>query len=122
MRKSTSAACWQTRPPTYPVRTSASFALAWYERLKIRPTVEITSYRLGPATILHLPGEAFVEYQLYAQSVRPDDFVAVASYGDGGMGYICTGKAFVEGGYDPTQSFVGPTETLLKAPSHPLLL
>ena len=78
--------------------------------------MDVTSYRLGPATILHLPGEAFVEYQLFAQSVRPDDFVAVAAYGELGTGYICTDKAFAEGGYEPTASFVGPpSETLLKA-------
>jgi hypothetical protein len=66
--------------------------------------------------MLHLPGEAFVEYQLYAQSLCPDDFIAVAAYGELGTGYICTDKAFAEGGYEPTQSFVGPpTETLLKA-------
>jgi hypothetical protein len=101
---------------TYPVRMSAVIALAWYERLKVRPTVDITCYRLGPATILHLPGEAFVEYQLFAQSVRPNDFVAVAAYGELGTGYICTDKAFAEGGYEPTQSFVGPpSEALLKA-------
>jgi hypothetical protein len=101
---------------TYIVRMSASLALAWYERLKIRPTVDITSYRLGPATILHLPGEAFVEYQLFAQNVRPDDFVAVAAYGELGTAYICTDKAFAEGGYEPTASFVGPpSEALLKA-------
>jgi hypothetical protein len=101
---------------TYPVRMSASIALAWYARLKSRPTVDLSSYQLGPATILHLPGEAFVEYQLYAQSLRPDDFLAVAAYGELGTGYICTDKAFAEGGYEPTQSFVGPpTEALLKA-------
>jgi hypothetical protein len=101
---------------TYPRRMSAAIALAWYEWRKINPTVDITSYRLGPATILHLPGEPFVEYQLYAQSVRPDDFVAVAAYGQLGTGYICTDKAFTEGGYEPTQSLVGPpTETVLKA-------
>jgi len=101
---------------TYSARTSSAWALAWYERLKIRPTMDITSYRLGPATILHLPGEAFVEYQLFAQSVRPDQFVAVASYGDGGTGYICTDKAYSEGGYEPSASYVGPpSETLLKA-------
>jgi hypothetical protein len=94
----------------------ASIALAWCEQLKIRPTLDISSYRLGPATIVHLPGEAFVEYQLYAQSVRPNDFVAVASYGDGGTGYIVTDAAFTEGGYEPGQSFVGPpTESVLKA-------
>jgi hypothetical protein len=101
---------------TYPIRMTAVMVLAWHARLKIKPTVDISSYRLGPATILHLPGEAFVEYQLFAQSLRPDDFVAVAAYGELGTGYICTDKAFAEGGYEPTQSFVGPpAETLLKA-------
>lgn len=85
-------------------------------------TLDVSSYRLGPATILHLPGEAFVEYQLYAQSLRPNDFVAVAAYGQLGTGYICTDKAFAEGGYEPTQSFVGPpTESLLKASIRQLL-
>ena len=101
---------------TYSHRLSATIALTWYERLKSRPTVDITSYRLGPAVTLHLPGEAFVEYQLFAEGLLPNDFVAVASYGEGGTGYICTDKAFAEGGYEPTQSFVGPpTEELLKA-------
>jgi len=101
---------------TYIVRASAAIALTWYHRLKIRPTVDVSSFRLGPATILHLPGEAFVEYQLFAQSVRPNDFVAVAAYGELGTGYICTDKAIAEGGYEPTQSFVGPpSEALLKA-------
>jgi len=110
--------------PTQPylVRMTGAMALAWYARLKIRPTVDITSYRLGPATILHLPGEPFVEYQLFAQSVRSDDFVAVTAYGELGPGYICTDKAFAEGGYEPTQSFVGPpSETLLKASIHQVL-
>jgi hypothetical protein len=100
----------------YLARMTAAMALAWYGRLKIRPTVDVIAYRLGPATILHLPGEAFVEYQLFAESVHPEDFVAVAAYGELGMGYICTEKAFAEGGYEPTQSFVGPpSEALLKA-------
>src|SRR5262249_2737242 len=43
----------------YSVRMTGAMVLAWYGRLKIRPTVDITSYRLGPAKILHLPGEAF---------------------------------------------------------------
>jgi len=107
---------------TYMVRMTAAMVLAWYERLKIRPTLDVTSYRLGPATILHLPGEAFVEYQLFAHSLRPNDFVAVAAYGELGPGYICTDKAFAEGGYEPTQSFVGPpSETLLKTPIRELL-
>jgi hypothetical protein len=92
----------------------AALALAWYERLRTRPTVELSRLRLGPVDLLHLPGEAFVEYQLYAQEQSPR-FVAVASYGEGGPGYICTDAAYAEGGYEPTASLVGPpTEKRLK--------
>ncbi len=86
----------------------AALTLAWYERLRARPTVDVNTLRLGPVTMLFLPGEAFVEYQLYAQSLRPDDFIAVAAYGEGGCGYICCDAALKEGGYEPTDSRVGP--------------
>jgi hypothetical protein len=100
----------------YHQRTKAALGLAWYERLKVRPGVDLTSYQLGPATLLHLPGEAFVEYQLFAQSLHPDGFIATAAYGELGTGYICTDRAFAEGGYEPTQSFVGPpSEARLEA-------
>jgi hypothetical protein len=89
-------------------RIKAALCLAWYERLKTRPAVELTRLRIGPADLLHLPGEAFVEYQLYAQEQRPDRFVCVASYGEGGTGYICMDASYAEGGYEPTYSFVGP--------------
>lgn len=56
--------------------------------------------RLGPAWILHLPAEVFVEYQLFAQSLRPEEFVAVAAYGDRQMSYLPTAAAFKEGGYE----------------------
>lgn len=95
----------------------------WKERLKLRPGIDISLYQIGPVRILHLPGEAFVEYQLYAQSLRPNDFVAVASYGDGSTGYICIDEAIAEGGYEPTASKVGPpTEERLKAGIHELLV
>ena len=112
------------RDPNQPYhqRTKAALGLSWYERLKIRPAVDLSCYRMGPVTLLHLPGEAFVEYQLYAQSLRPEDFIATAAYGELGTGYICTDKAFSEGGYEPTQSFVGPpSEARLKAAIHELL-
>jgi len=113
------------RDPNQPYheRTKAALGLAWYERLKIGPAVDLSCYRMGPVTLLHLPGEAFVEYQLYAQSLRPEDFIATAAYGELGTGYICTDKAFSESGYEPTQSFVGPpSEARLKAAIHELLV
>jgi hypothetical protein len=58
--------------------------------------------------VLHLPGEPFVEYQLHAQKLRPDAFVCVAGYGDGGPGYIPAAHAYLEGGYEPTVALAGP--------------
>jgi hypothetical protein len=106
----------------YHDRSRAVLALAWYERLKVRPAVDLTYYRLGPVNILHLPGEAFVQYQLYAQSVHPDNFLAVAAYGELGTGYICMDNSPAEGGYEPTNSFVGaPSEVRLKEAIRELL-
>ena len=59
--------------------------------------------RLGQAYSVHIPGEAFIEYQLGAQAIRPDNFVAVAAYAEG-LGYIGHEKAYGEGGYEITVS------------------
>lgn len=78
------------------------------------PPVELSLLDLGPVSLLHLPGEPFVEFQFYAHGLRPGRPLAVAGYGDGGMGYICTDDA--RGGYEPTASRVGPpSERILKA-------
>jgi len=45
-----------------------------------------------------------VAYQLFAQSLVPEHFLAFASYGDGTFDYICTDEMFPEGGYEPTVS------------------
>ena len=58
--------------------------------------------------IVHLPGEPFSEYQLFAQAQRPDLAVFVAGYGHDGTGYIPTAKGYLEGGYEPTVALAGP--------------
>jgi hypothetical protein len=89
---------------------------------RIDQPIELSALSLGPVTILHLPGESMVEFQLYAQRSAPDRFVAVAAYGDCGPAYICTEKAFEEGGYEPTDSLVAPqSERVLKAAIRRLL-
>jgi hypothetical protein len=103
-------------------RLTSAIALAWMDRLRTRPAVDLSRLRIGPADILHLPGEPFVEYQLHAQAARPDRFVAVAGYGEGGPGYICNDAAIAEGGYEPTMARVGPpTESTLKSAIEDLL-
>ena len=73
--------------------------------------ININCLRLGNARVLYLPGELFVEYQLAAQKMRPDLFVAMAAYGDYGPGYICLTRHYDEGGYEasPRASRVAPS-------------
>lgn len=69
---------------------------------------------IGDISILHLPGEPAVEFQFYAQQLRPDRFVAVAELVDAAS-YICTDQMFKEGGYEPKTSRFGPgSEAALK--------
>ena len=76
----------------------------------------MTCLDIGPACVLHLPGEPFVEYQLKAQAMQDKRFVCVAGYGDGGPGYVPTDRAYLEGGYEPTVALAAPCEKeLLKA-------
>ncbi len=101
-------------------RIRAATRVAFTERIH-RP-IDVSLLEIGPAKILHLPGECMIEFQLYAQSLRPDDFVAVAAYGDLGPGYICTEESFSEGGYEPSASRAGRTsERVLKTAIRKLL-
>jgi hypothetical protein len=84
-------------------RTRAARNLIWARRVQAKDPIELTCLRLGrhgQASILHLPGELFVEYQLAAQKMRPDDFVAMAAYGDYAPGYIGDAIAYTQGGYE----------------------
>jgi hypothetical protein len=101
-----------------PMRAFAAWALEAGARRQRWGRVKVQSLRLGPAWIVHLPAEVFVEYQLYAQALRPEEFVAIAAYGEGGMLYLPTAEAFRQGGYevDALSSYSTPaTEPLLKA-------
>jgi hypothetical protein len=44
-----------------------------------------------------MPGETFVQYQLWAQSLRPDQFVMAIGFGECAPGYIPTRAAVAEG-------------------------
>ena len=70
--------------------------------------IEMSSLQIGRVCILNLPGEPMVAFQRYAQDLALDVFVAVAGYGDINTGYICTKKAFSEGGYEPRGSALAP--------------
>ncbi len=87
-----------------------SSKIAWLRRREAGRPLEVTCLTLGRARILHMPGELFVEYQLAAKAQRPDQFVAMAAYGDYGPGYIGTAIAYEQGGYEtsPASSNVAP--------------
>jgi hypothetical protein len=94
-------------------RGNAAFQLAWLERLN-RP-IPVTCLHIGNAAVLHLPGEPFIEYQLYAQKRRDEAFVCVAGYGDGGPGYLPTKDAYWQAGYEPTVALSAPgSEAILQ--------
>lgn len=92
-------------------RDAAACDLVWLRRCLAGEKINITCLSLGKARILHMPGELFVEYQLAAQKLRPDLFVAMAAYGDYAPGYIGTEIAYSQGGYEtsPQASLVAPS-------------
>jgi len=104
-------------------RCNAAFQIAWLNRLD-RP-IDVGCLHVGPAVVVHLPGEPFIEYQLKAQQLRGDAFVCAAGYGDGGPGYLPTPDAYLQGGYEPTVALADPSahgvlhaamEKVMKAP------
>lgn len=90
-------------------RVRAATAAQWIKRGRAGETIDLPVIDFGVAQILLTPGEAFVEYQLLAQQLRPDSFVVTIGLGDVGPGYIPTDVAYDQGGYEPgSWSFVGP--------------
>ena len=81
-------------------RLRAARNLAWAKRCESGTKIDLACLKIGPAYVVHMPGELFVEYQLAAQKMRPDSPVMLAAYGDYGMGYIGTTIAYSQGGYE----------------------
>ncbi len=81
-------------------RIRAARDLNYLQRTTAGKTIDLTRLQLGSAQIIHMPGELFVEYQLAAQKLAPNDFICMAAYGDQGPGYIGTTIAYSQGGYE----------------------
>jgi len=131
---------WRTTGITFPIRKEQAFSeencretlkrkdlpfiehfraatgLVLRQRVKKGGPFPASCLSLGSVRILNLPGEPFVEYQLWAQQQYPDLFVAVAGYGDCGVyWYICTDQAYRDvGGYEQTDTLIGPCEQMMK--------
>lgn len=91
----------------------AAAYLAWIEWLDSGHAAELTSLRIGPLSLIGLPGEPLVEFQLAAQLMaRPGAFVCVAGYGDCGPWYYGPDQIYRDrGGYEQTWSLTAPVET-----------
>jgi hypothetical protein len=70
--------------------------LSWRRRADAGRKIDVPVLDFGPAQLVLLPAEAYVEFQLLAQKLRPDSFVAVLGYGECGPGYIPIERAFLE--------------------------
>ncbi|MFH1023010.1 MAG: hypothetical protein V1809_06440 [Planctomycetota bacterium] len=85
---------------------SRLFALRNWNKI-CRPT--ITRMSLGPNVhALSLVSEVVVAYQLYAQSLVPEHFLACAAYGKYSYGYLPTAAMYAEGGYEPAAGLYTP--------------
>lgn len=84
-------------------KLTAAKHYVWLNRTTSGKKVTLSSLRMGKVWLLHLPGEAFIEYQLAAQKLRPGEEVCTAAYEEYGMGYIGTEIAFSQGGYETSE-------------------
>jgi hypothetical protein len=90
-------------------RIRPSMMLAWLKRCEARTPIVLSALHVNNASMLHLPAESFIEYQLRGQAAAPDRFVATAAYGDGGPWYIPVAEAYPQGGYEVGVAFSEPT-------------
>jgi len=90
-------------------RNRPAYTVAYLRRVKAGQPIIVSALHINDTTLLHLPAESFIEYQLKAQEAAKNRFVACAAYGDGGPWYIPTEEAFPQGGYEVSVSWCGPT-------------
>jgi hypothetical protein len=104
-------------------RMKAARNLVWARRCEAGEKIDLTCLHIGPAYVLHMPGELFIEYQLAAQQMRPKAPVMMAAYGDYGPGYIGTAVAYTQGGYEtgPVSRVAPEVETVLMRAMRDLL-
>jgi len=89
-------------------RNRPAYQLSWLRRLEKRIPIVLSSLQIGSVKLLHLPGEPFIEYQLRAQSLAAESFVAAAAYGDGGPWYLPVKDEYPHGGYEVSVAFCDP--------------
>jgi len=78
-------------------RNMAAMGLSWRTRCEAGIPIDVCALDLGEAVFLLMPAEAFVQYQITAQGMRPDAQVMVAGYGESAPGYIPSAAATDDG-------------------------
>jgi len=90
-------------------RNRPAYTLSWIRRTAAgAPPIILSSLSINDISLVHLPAECFIEYQLRAQELAPGRFVATAAYGDGGPWYIPVKEEYDKGGYETSVAFSGP--------------
>jgi hypothetical protein len=90
-------------------RNRPAYVVSYLRRFRAGQPIIVSALHVNDVSLLHLPAECFVEYQLRAQQEAKGRFVACAAYGDGGPWYIPTAEQFPLGGYEVSMSWCGPT-------------
>ena len=90
-------------------RNRPSYMLSWLRRLEHKTPIVLSSLHINKTSLLHLPAECFIEYQLRAQQIGGERFVATAAYGDGGPWYIPVKEEYPNGGYEVSVAFSDPS-------------
>ena len=75
----------------------AAMGLSWRNRCEGGRPLDVPAIDFGPAQLVLLPGESYVEFQLLAQRLRADKFVMALGYGECATGYVPTDRAVSEG-------------------------
>jgi len=90
------------------LRSRPAFTVAWMRRVADQLPITLAGLHVNQASILHLPAECFVEYQLRAQAAGGERFVACPAYADSGPWYIPVAEAYPQGGYAVSVAWCDP--------------
>lgn len=71
-------------------------------------TTEVQVLRIGDSFVVGLPSEVFVEFQIEIRQRSGADFTFVSELANDSISYICTPKAYEEGGYEVRSSSLAP--------------
>jgi len=86
-------------------RLDAALGLSWNKRLDRKVSIDVPALHFKSVSIVLVPAEAFVQYQLWAQQMRPKSLMMTLGFGECAPGYIPTNAAVSEG-YDGHYSWV----------------